>query len=83
MEESVVVAAQEYPVEFYHLMHDGDGDGDSSSSRVHGEREGTNPRPFYIYVTDCLIFMLYVLTCDFYAFLPIHNILWELSNDTS
>jgi hypothetical protein len=48
MEESPVVAKQEYPAEYFHLMHngDGDGDGDSSSGRVHGEREGMNPRPF-------------------------------------
>jgi hypothetical protein len=47
--EEAAVAAQEYPTECFHLMHngDGDGDGDSSSSRVsrvHGEREGTIPR---------------------------------------
>jgi hypothetical protein len=48
MEDSAVVAAQEYPPEFFRLMHNGDGDvdGDSSSSRVHGQREGTNLRPF-------------------------------------
>jgi hypothetical protein len=49
--EEAAVPAQEYPAEFFHLMHngDGDGDGDSSSSRVsrvHGEREGMIPRSF-------------------------------------
>jgi len=53
MEESAAVAAQEYPAEFYHRMHNGDGD--SSCSRVHGEREGTNPRTFSFTSWLCII----------------------------
>jgi hypothetical protein len=62
MEESAVVAAEEYPAEFFHLMRngEGDGDGDSSSSRVHGEREGTNPRPF----SFILLFSIQALDCN-------------------